>query len=626
MTATTPRYRWLFLPLVATLLAGIAWPTLTTVAQDATPEVDSEAVVAPLTTASVVPEDAPFYLAATLDRDSGQWQLAEDLIRRAGLGDLLDQAVEETASEMTPVEAQDLDTLLTGEVALVVADLDLITDAAGMALEPDDASTSSSTDSTTPAGFAVVFAPADPDAAETLATDSLAEEAAARGVEVEEIDEDGATVVVAPGDEFEEGAALARLGDILVFSATTLDISPFIEVFAGNETALAERDAFLEVRDALPNDFLVYGYANGTQLRMDIEEALASATEAGLGPAELQMIEQSLAGLDTFSGFTVWADDPGFRFDTIAIPADGADLPPVPANFDATLPERVPGDTVLLVNSYDLGATLGPQLDLMASILAQVAEEDPTFPVSFPPAATEEERAGAVWEFVTRFLAFNPRTDLVGQLVEEWGLALSVRPEDPTYVSGVFVSGVEDEIRVNDAVTKLAVWFNLLAVGLLSTVEGGEEILLGPDPVGASTEEVEGALTQIIQIPIPELDATIRMQWGVLDGEFVFGFGDGFGEYTAGPDGALSDNPRYQATMAELPAEHFATAYVDLGRLIELGMPILEEELGSDAQAPGSSTSNDVELPDLSAIQSLGVVGFEREGAVGTSAILLIAE
>jgi hypothetical protein len=153
-------------------------------------------------------------------------------------------------------------------------------------------------------------------------------------------------------------------------------------------------------------------------------------------------------------------------------------------------------------------------------------------------------------------------------------------------------------------------------------------MLFGETPVGASTEVVNGALTQVIEIPVEELGTTIRLQWGIVDGQLVYGIGDGFAEYTGGPTGSLADNPRYQATMAELPTEYNAVLYLDLGQIIELVTPLIEEEMRQSASAMDASATPGAapELPDLSAIQALAAVAFQRDDLQGTSAILYIAE
>jgi hypothetical protein len=610
--------------LTLALLTTIAWPAITRGAQDTATPVATPAVsesdlppVDPLSTAGVVPAEALFYVAVTVDQGSSQWTQTETLIGRLGLDEMLPQATEEVATEALPGEA-DFGALLDGEVAFVVVDFALL-------LGTEEPPTTAS-DAEQPDGLAFVIAARDPDAADALARELTEQDALDRGGRVLEVEEGGETIYYAPGDEFESGTAYVRLGDLLVVSATPDDLAPFVATAAGQTPALADDASFTRLSGELSSEFLAFGFVNGPAFRAAFEALMASEVMGETPPDSLGDLDALLASLEVYTAFVVWADEPGFRLDTLTVAAEGGALPPVPANFDPTFDERVPADTLLFVDGYDLGPTLAPQLDAAAVAIAQVAAEDPTFPFELPVDADEVEQAAAVWELVGRFLAFNPRTDLVDQLVGEWGLALSFDLEDPTLVDGVMVSGVADQPRLNDAITKLAVWYNLAAVLVVVGIVSDGTTMPLDQPFGATTEEVGGALTQVIEIPIPELDATIRLQWGIVDGEFVFGFGDGFADYAAGPADVLADNPRYVAIMAELPDEHFSVVYLDLGQIIETVMPLIEEELNAAGATDGFGTPEPIVLPDLSAIQALATVAFQRDDLIGSSTLLMIAE
>src|SRR5829696_779574 len=77
--------------------------------------------------AAVSPDDSAFFLGVTLDTESSQWNLTEELLARAGfVEDLSDVVVginpnAETGSIDVPVDDQ---AFLGGEVAVVLADAD----------------------------------------------------------------------------------------------------------------------------------------------------------------------------------------------------------------------------------------------------------------------------------------------------------------------------------------------------------------------------------------------------------------------------------------------------------------------------------------------------------------------
>ena len=100
--------------LVLTVLATAGVASIGTTVPVAAQVVDSD-----FPTAAVAPEDALAYLVFILDTESDQWQLASDLLNRAGLGDLLEQARDEALTDAAGNDLP-LDVFLGGEIALVL--------------------------------------------------------------------------------------------------------------------------------------------------------------------------------------------------------------------------------------------------------------------------------------------------------------------------------------------------------------------------------------------------------------------------------------------------------------------------------------------------------------------------
>ena len=94
---------------------GVLVPTLGWV----TP-VAAQATSVSFSTAEAAPADSIAYLVMTLDDQSEQWRLADVLLDRAGLGEVLDQ---EIGSELRDESGEDLplDAFLGGEVGIVVS-------------------------------------------------------------------------------------------------------------------------------------------------------------------------------------------------------------------------------------------------------------------------------------------------------------------------------------------------------------------------------------------------------------------------------------------------------------------------------------------------------------------------
>ncbi len=333
--------------------------------------------------------------------------------------------------------------------------------------------------------------------------------------------------------------------------------------------------------------------------------------------------------------------------------AEGETLPALPEGGEVTLDSEVPGDSLLFMDGFELGATVAPSLDAAALSIAQAAMQDPDASLLIPEGATDDEKIAAVYEFIGRIISFNPRTQFIDQMTGEWAFALTVRSlTDPSGVGAVFTSGVNDPTQVIDATTKLAAYINVVAVGLTFASDNPVQILATTE-AGAQTEMVGDDLTQVITIPIPpsttglEFDTpvdqteadepvpTIRLQWGVVDGRFVYGINEGFTDYVEGTaGGSLADNPRYQAIMAELPEPSNGVYYLDLGQLITLLEPVL---FGIPGAVPACDTTVDdnclatpipstTGAPDLSGIEALAAVVYTRGDVRGVSALLMIGE
>ena len=94
---------------------GVLVPSLGPVAP-----VAAQATTVSFSTAEAAPADSIAYLVMTLDDQSEQWRLADVLLDRAGLGEVLD---EEIGSELRDETGEDLplDAFLGGEVGIVVS-------------------------------------------------------------------------------------------------------------------------------------------------------------------------------------------------------------------------------------------------------------------------------------------------------------------------------------------------------------------------------------------------------------------------------------------------------------------------------------------------------------------------
>src|SRR5215213_10029930 len=95
--------------------AGVLVPSL----GRATPAA-AQATSVSFSTAEAAPADSIAYLVMTLDDQSEQWRLADVLLDRAGLGEVLDQEIGNELRDETGADLP-LDAFLGGEVGIVVS-------------------------------------------------------------------------------------------------------------------------------------------------------------------------------------------------------------------------------------------------------------------------------------------------------------------------------------------------------------------------------------------------------------------------------------------------------------------------------------------------------------------------
>ncbi len=618
---------------IALLVAvGMLAAMLSFVAQPRVAQAQTES----LSTAQVTPESALVYAAVNLDRESGQWALADELLDRAGLGEALDQAV--TDADVGAAEQATLDAIFGGEAAIVLSEIpesgDLSgDDAAGTLTDP-----TALAEGAAPQGFAIILAVSDPDAAFDVLQEQIQQDAEESGAEVESTDYNGVTIEsVAPADEFSSGTALARVEDFVVFATLPGDIEPIVDTANGDVAPLTEEENFTNLRGGLNEEFLAFGFINGPALLTGLQES---------NPEEFAAVEDDVtAVLQSYTGFVTWADDPGFRLDTLSIQSEGNEFE-AGETLDGSLAEQVPADSLVFFSGLNLGST--PGLDALGLILAQTAigeEPGTTAPEGEDPEAYAED----VHAQAEEVLGFNIQTDFIEQMVGPYAFAISASDllSGTPNVSSVLASGTEDPSVVAGVVDQ---------IGVLLTSAIGEA-------AEVSTREVDGSTVQVIDASASGFPLIIEL--GVVGEDFILGVGEGLDQFVNGPDEPLSESENYQAAMGELPQEYTGVSYVNLERVIAL----LEEfnstfggqvsdadpacgefETQEDAQAaydedsfenfaldqdfdgqacedffapatPGAETGS-----PYANIKALAGVSFVSDGMMGTSSILSIAD
>jgi len=417
---------------------GVLVPSLGRVAL-----VAAQATSVSFSTAEAAPADSIAYIVLTLDDQSEQWRLADVLLDRAGLGEVLDQ---EIGSELRDETGEDLplDAFLGGEVGIAVSSTVLETiaeESMGSAdleailggTEPSSSEDEPATDGAQ--GFALALDARAPDTAWTGIKDSVLGED-----QHEESTYEGTDIFYAPpASSDDEGMATARVGDLILISTTPEDLHPLIDTADGRTPAITSLPQFTAVRDELPTDFLMFMFTNSVD-----------TSDANFGP--LAMFADQFS-TDSFTGLTIAAAEPGFRMETVTMAAEGETLPAGADNFESELLTKAPDDSLLFSSAADLGAT--GVLDVLGATIIGLA-----MGMGDPSAMPDENTSAEDWiaeqyKSAESLIGINLQTDLFQQLSGEYGgwLAADLETED---VSGVFASGVEDAETVSNALQQLS--------------------------------------------------------------------------------------------------------------------------------------------------------------------------
>ncbi|HEU0115449.1 MAG TPA: DUF3352 domain-containing protein, partial [Thermomicrobiales bacterium] len=233
--------------------------------------------------------------------------------------------------------------------------------------------------------------------------------------------------------------------------------------------------------------------------------------------------------------------------ETVSVSANGSPLPPGAAPYESALLKRTPEDALFFMSAQDLAKT--GVLDAIGAVALG------TMMAGFGPAATPAPGESSQ-DFIARqyaglaaLLGFNPQTELLQQLVGEYGLWARAG-SDPSALSGLFVSGVKDPGAVVNALSQVTM--------LIQGNSGGA--------ASATTREVAGS--QITTLPTEP--GAPQVEYGVIGNQLVVGVGDAIDRFASGNGASLADNAQYQAVMATLPTKKNGSLYLDLAQLMPL--------------------------------------------------------
>jgi len=509
------------------------------------------------TAAAAAPETSVVFMALNMDTSSQQYQLAAELLVRAGFASSVEELISQIAESAAEEAGGDGDTLsdlepfLGGELGIVVTDLGL-PEAGALDELVGNLPVQTGVASDEP-GIALIVDASDDAAAWAKVQELLQDEADDRGIQISEETYEGVTISYIPPDETVEddsGMAIAQAGDFVFMSDRPESLHALIDVQNGTTGAVSATSGYQAVAAELPSEYLLFGYINGAA----IAEAMA-ASDPTMGSLTL--------GPDQFvtdSGFAVLADTPGLRIESVAIPAPGASIPSYQA-FEAQLPSIVPSDTLFLVDGNNLGAS--GVLDGLFLAIIQLASGGLSGEVATPePGVSAEEFAAQQFEQFAQVIGFNIKTEFIDQLQGEYGLAVwGITADESGDVASdnigvLFTSNVGDPQTLNNALMTISflVQSALQGSGTLTTTT------VGNDTIWVGTFGSEGS-------------DQFSVEFGIVNGQFFISTNGAYSLLSTPSADSLADNPTYQAVMAELPSERFSTLYIDIRQLGELSAP-----------------------------------------------------
>lgn len=502
------------------------------------------------TTAKLTPATALAYVSVNLDEKSDQWTLSKNLLKRAGLTKALEQSGVNDAK--VTKEAQ---SYLGGHAAFVLSSLpagdnlslNAITgDVSGAVTDP-----SMVTKGAVPSGFAVILQNPDADALQKQFEDMIKKDALNQGETVKVETHGGVDIsVLAPTDPSQTGQAIARVGDSIVLATVAADIFPIIDTSKGDVPNLADDAAFKSLQKGLNADWLSFGMINGSELLTQLQTQDPSITA--------QLTKGSIAQLDAVTGFTFWADQPGFRLDTLSIPGKNA------ATADTTVltgdfAKKAPSDSLFFANGSNINQY--GILDTLGLVFAQglVGSSSATPDAGATPVSLEESSA-QVFQQAASVIGFNIKTDFIDQLTGEFGVAVSasnVTSSTPK-VTAIMFSDTKNATKVTDVASKISF--------ILASALGGD-VLTSRDVSGSS----------VTSIDLSNSGVPVTVEFGVVNGQLLIGTKDGIDSYVKGPTKSLADNTVYQDTLAALPKDATSITFLN----VQAMLPLIDEATSS---------------------------------------------
>lgn len=541
-----------------------------------------------LSTSTITPADAVLYAEVSLDAESAQLQAFDEILARLGSEDSLIEAIQDTATG----SGDDLD--LTGaEVAVAILPSALAA-GADVSGELIDAATSGNVSSDLGAGAST----ADQGIVIVVRPHNIteAEASMARNIGADAKTETYLGVDILTSSSSDDSiTTFAVVDNFLVAGSTVDDVRAVVDAAQALTKTLADLDGFTTTIGLLPAERVGLAFSNGPAL-------LEAAEETGQDPALVAGITDAFATFTGYAGLAVLADEPGIRFETVLVPADGStDAEAAGSAADLDIATRLPSDTAIFASGFDLGQSLVLNGLGLALVTAFAGISSPSFDdtEATPAPISIDEMYGSLGSM----FGFNLKTEFIDQMTGPYGFGIwGLDSQDPADVHAVLVSGVADEATLGDTLGTVSFLIQAAAQGQASV----------------TSRQLEGG--SVNHIDIDSGAGAIGIDYGVVGGEFVLGIGDGAETVLAGPTDSLADSDTYTAALANLPDEFQSVYFVDIAQLANASQEMSDAGIGQndliDELVGNSSTAAGAE--------AFAAVTYVEDGYYFTSGIVTV--
>jgi hypothetical protein len=563
---------------------------------------DSSAQASVPASAEYVPAHSLLFLTVDLDVTSTPWLQAAILAQRIDQRLTPEQLFGSLAGSVFGEQAAQIDPqlFLGGEVTLVLVELDVagivddstpIDDVEGGVGMVDVSVAAAEVTQ----GLVLIALPPDVSAADEALQAALSAQAETDGVTVESSSYAGIDIqsIPANAESGRPGMAIAQVDDALVAAATPAELEPVIDVRVNDASSMADNEAVPVVLEPLASDYLAIGVLNGPA-------AAAAGADAGTVGGITEVVVPG--GDNAVTGFTLTAVNEGFRVDTRSASTNGEPVAGMNAPYDAELIGRMPADTQVLIDGYNLGGT--GVIDAAVVVLFEAffgsleAAFVPFQPQGTPVPATVvplDEAAQEAYSTVALLLGVNLQTELVQLLDGEYALGIwGIDNGDIAGAGAALIARTSDPATVDATLASLT---NFLGVGA-SSLTGA---------AGATPGSAGAAELTVIDLSTDGTDLA-PISFGVVGDEIIIGYGEGGEVAVNGVDDPLSESELFGAVTAELPQERNFLLYVNLDAL----------------QSTLQSTEGGLAM--VTSGQAFGLAGFQDGDLAGTQGLLYIPE